>query len=103
MDDYISVKQAATKWSASPETVRRWCRAGLVPGAISEQRAYNPGWLIPVECTRPMVGPVKACKRGHPFTVENTWVSKDGKGRRYCRACGRLRDSKRVVVEPVDG
>lgn len=29
------------------------------------------------------------CLRGHPFSDENTYYSKDG--RRYCRECGRIR------------
>lgn len=30
------------------------------------------------------------CKRGHPFTTENTYRRKDGHGRRDCMACRRL-------------
>lgn len=38
-----------------------------------------------------------ACKRGHPFTADNIYVSPGGQ--RQCRACRKLRDANRVPSE----
>jgi hypothetical protein len=35
------------------------------------------------------------CKRGHPFTPENTYQQKGGRG---CRACLRMRNSNRAAL-----
>jgi hypothetical protein len=46
-----------------------------------------------------------SCRAGHPYTDENTWVSKNGF--RYCRTCSRLRDisryynKRRVSKKPI--
>lgn len=59
----------------------------------------NPDHLEPVTTTenlrRSRVARVVdvACKRGHPWTDENTYV--DAKGRRQCRTCARNRDRAR--------
>jgi hypothetical protein len=37
------------------------------------------------------------CRRGHPFTPENTRERKDRPGR-YCRTCQRLRNEKRRLA-----
>lgn len=39
-----------------------------------------------------------ACKRGHPFTLENTYV-KRGKGGRQCRKCMRLGYQRRKLAK----
>lgn len=44
------------------------------------------------------------CLRGHPFTDENTYVTKDG--RRCCRTCGQIRDRAyrmRKAAPALDG
>lgn len=92
--NYISVKQASDKWSVSPDTVRKWCSTGLITGAIREERSYNPGWLIPNTAQRPLMGPITHCKRGHPLSGDNLWVSPNGK-RRMCRACNEFREKQR--------
>lgn len=38
-----------------------------------------------------------ACKRGHPFTADNIYVSPGGQ--RHCRACRKLRDANRAPSE----
>ena len=35
--------------------------------------------------------PQTHCKRGHEFTVENTYLAPSGNERRHCRACQRIR------------
>lgn len=97
--NYISVKQASDKWSVSPDTVRTWCKQGLITGAIREERSYNPGWLIPNTSERPLMGPITHCKRGHPLSGTNLWVSPNGK-RRMCRACNQYREGRRKAVDP---
>lgn len=41
------------------------------------------------------------CKWGHEFTPENTYMRKDGRGKRNCRECSRLR--KRQGYDPARG
>jgi hypothetical protein len=41
-----------------------------------------------------------ACKRGHPWTPDNTYTTPDG--RRRCRACMRIRDQKSRGKSPED-
>ena len=64
----------------------------------------NPDHLEPVtrrvncsrgDCGKVMIGAHKAkthCPHGHEYTVENTWVYKNG---RYCRECHRIRQRMR--------
>lgn len=41
--DYVSTEDIAARYDVSPETVRRWCRDGAIPGAIQLGRQ----WRIP--------------------------------------------------------
>lgn len=78
-------------------------RAPISPGLTIDhlcrvRSCVNPAHLEPVtlaENIRRGSGPsaiavrTNQCKRGHQFTLENTYVGKDG--RRSCRACGAWR------------
>lgn len=78
---------------------------GLEIDHLCKTRAcVNPAHLEPVlrvvnwwrsTCVSAVNARKTECLRGHPFSDENTYYSKDG--RRYCIACRRLRESERKV------
>ena len=49
---YISVKQAAEKWSLSDRRVRVLCSEGKIPGAYQDGRS----WKIPADAAKPVDG-----------------------------------------------
>lgn len=60
---------------------------------------YNPAHLeavSPQENRRRGIIRIRSrpCKNGHPRTIENTWISKDGRFRQ-CRACNREKARRR--------
>ncbi len=59
----------------------------------------NPRHLEPVtpaENARRVWADSQACRRGHPWTPENTYYRPDKPGR-MCRACNRINDNRRYV------
>ena len=70
----------------------------LVADHLDEDEWNNdPNNLVPA-CIGCNVSRVKSakqtCKRGHPWTAENTYHRRDS-GSRQCRACARENDAKR--------
>jgi hypothetical protein len=79
---------------------------GIGPGMDLHHECRNP-WCVNPEHMRPMTRrehqsehldlveargskkPKTHCKRGHEFTVENTWMRKEGN--RVCRICNGIR------------
>ena len=49
MMDYISVKQAAGKWSISERRVHKLCETNRIPGAIR----FGYVWAIPKDAEKP--------------------------------------------------
>ena len=49
---FITVKQAAEKWSISDRRIRVLCAEGKIPGAYQEGR----GWKIPLDASKPIDG-----------------------------------------------
>ncbi len=49
----LNAKQAAHKWKAAPENVRKWCRNGYVEGA-SKSSSFPFAWSIPANARRPI-------------------------------------------------
>lgn len=47
----IDTKIAAERWSVKPGTVAKYCKAGLVPGAIK----VNNAWKIPFDSIKPLI------------------------------------------------
>ena len=47
----IGTKEAAKRAGVTQETVRRWCKAGLIPGATQDKEG-SP-WHIPQDFTPP--------------------------------------------------
>lgn len=49
----MGTKQAAEKWGYSEETIRKWCRSGLIPNATQDK----PGspWHIPSNAKCPKI------------------------------------------------
>ncbi len=51
MSETMGTKEASERWGYSPETIQRWCRAGLIPGA--DQDAKGSPWHIPKDAVCP--------------------------------------------------
>lgn len=51
MSDTISTNAFAEKWGCTPDTVRKWCREGLITGA--EQDRKGAPWRIPIDAKPP--------------------------------------------------
>lgn len=49
LDDYMTSTEFAAKIKRSYNTVLRWLRKGLVPGAISQTLGNETRWFIPNE------------------------------------------------------
>jgi len=86
------------------ESVKGPIPPGFEPDHLCRnRRCINPAHLEPVtrrENLRRGIGehrPGKThCKRGHKFTVKNTYVTKAGF--RNCRECHRLNERERRVI-----
>lgn len=63
---YITVKQAAEKWSISDRRVRILCSEGKIPGAYQEGRA----WKIPYDAVKPADGRYKTKEALIPIIVD---------------------------------
>ncbi|MFZ7101131.1 MAG: helix-turn-helix domain-containing protein [Peptococcaceae bacterium] len=53
--DYISIKEAATKWNISKRRVQKLCEEGRIPGVIRFSRV----WAIPKNAGKPADGRLK--------------------------------------------
>ena len=53
---YMTVKEAAAKWSISDRRIRVLCSEGKIPGAYHEGR----GWKIPIDAEKPADGRFKS-------------------------------------------
>ncbi len=47
--NYISVKEAAEKWSLSVRWVQKYCVEGRIPGVMR----FGHSWMIPKDAERP--------------------------------------------------
>ena len=56
--DYMTLKEAAEKWSVSPRRVNYYCAAGRIPGAVKMAGV----WLIPKNAEKPIDGRTKQGK-----------------------------------------
>lgn len=54
--DYISIKEAATKWTISERRVQKLCEDGRIPGVIRFSRV----WAIPKNAEKPADGRMKS-------------------------------------------
>ena len=50
---WLSTAEAAQKWGIAEQTIRRYCRNGLIPDAVQAKRS----WLLPYSSKCP----VKSC------------------------------------------
>ena len=89
-----------------PRPVGTECRHG--PEGKSDNSLQNLQWGTPSENTLDQVrdgvhnnASLSSCRKGHDFTVENTYRLGD---RRYCRACTRERQLRtpNITVEAAD-
>lgn len=55
---FMTVRQAAEKWSISDRRIRALCAGGKIPGAYQEGR----GWKIPLDAVKPADGRYKSPK-----------------------------------------
>ena len=49
---YLSVKEFAEKWGYSDETIRKWCRKGLITATIEAEKKSGR-WQIPADAQCP--------------------------------------------------
>lgn len=90
-----AVHRVAYEWLVGP------IPAGLVLDHLcNERRCVNPAHLLPStqrNNVRRAMARMGACRRGHPFTEENTLVyAAPGRSpARFCRECRREREKKR--------
>ena len=51
MADTMGTKEASEKWGYNQDTIRKWCKAGLIDGA--SQDAEGSPWHIPKDAKCP--------------------------------------------------
>ena len=56
--DYMTLKEAAEKWSVSPRRVNYYCAGGRIPGAVKMANI----WLIPKDAEKPVDRRLKKSK-----------------------------------------
>lgn len=56
--DYMTLKEAAEKWSVTPRWINYYCTAGRIPGAMKVATI----WLIPKTAEKPIDGRTKKGK-----------------------------------------
>ena len=56
--DYMTLKEAAEKWSVSPRRVHSYCAGGRIPSAVKMAGV----WLIPKTAEKPIDGRTKQGK-----------------------------------------
>ncbi len=49
---YLSVKEVAKKWGYSDETIRKWCREGLITITVGAEKKSGR-WQIPADAKCP--------------------------------------------------
>ena len=55
MNGYITVQEAAIKWSVTPRQVQILCKGNRIPGATRMSRI----WIIPEDAEKPTAGKKK--------------------------------------------
>ena len=56
--DYMTLKEAAEKWSVTPRRVNCYCAGGRIPGAVKMAGV----WLLPKTADKPLDGRTKQGK-----------------------------------------
>jgi len=51
MDGYLTVQQAAEKWSVTPRQIQLWCKSNKIRGS----RKWGRDWAIPEIAERPAI------------------------------------------------
>lgn len=53
--EYMTTREASNKWGYSEETIRKWCKKGLL-FTMSKAEKKNGRWQIPsgAECPKPI-------------------------------------------------
>lgn len=49
---YLSVKEVANMWGYSEETIRKWCKLGMIKVTICAEKK-NGCWQIPIDAQCP--------------------------------------------------
>jgi hypothetical protein len=86
-----------------------WLRGPIAPGLqldhlCRNRRCVNPDHLEPVtplENTRRALALRTTCRKGHPYTPENTYYHPDG-SQKACRTCRREEVRRRHWVKPAE-
>ena len=56
--DYMTLKEAGSKWGVTPRRINYYCAAGRIPGAVKMGNL----WLLPKDAKKPMDGRTKQGK-----------------------------------------
>lgn len=53
--DYMTTKEASTKWGYSESTIREWCKSGLL-SVVCKAEKVSGRWQIPLaaKCPKPL-------------------------------------------------
>ncbi len=51
---YLSVKEVAEKWGYSEDTIRKWCREGLISITVRAEKKSGR-WQIPADAQFPRI------------------------------------------------
>lgn len=50
----MTIKEASKRWGVTPSLIRRWCRAGRIPGARLKETERGQVWVIPANANKPV-------------------------------------------------
>lgn len=77
MDDYITIKETAERWSITPRRIQKMCMDGRIPGA----KKFGRDWAIPADAEKPKDGRITSGEY-------RDWRKKHSRSSDACRVKG---------------